>query len=365
MKKIKIKLLMISSSSNLGGGTKNMFDLGQNLNNDFKVFYALPKNINFQNCLNSHNHIQISERKLNIIDIFRLINFVKYNSIDIIHAHGKGAGLIARLVIIFHRIPLIYTFHGIHLKCHSFFSRLTYICYEYILGRFDSEKVLVSKSEKIYAQESNIYLGKKYQVICNGVNDMKIKDFQTNNYVNINNLKTKSIKVISICRFVYQKNIEEILQIAQKIPDLNFLIIGNGPLFIKIRNIISEKTIKNVFLLGEKKNIFKYLYSSDIYLSTSLYEGLPISILEAMSIGLPIVASRVMGNCDTIVNGESGFLYELKDIDNAVYFLNKLLKSKNLRMQFGKAGFIRQRKIFSRETMINKYIDLYKKFFKY
>ena len=53
-------------------------------------------------------------------------------------------------------------------------------------------------------------------------------------------------------------------------------------------------------MLGQKNDIFKYLYASKIYLSTSFYEGLSISILEAMSIGLPIIASRVVGNVDAI-----------------------------------------------------------------
>ena len=92
--KNKINLLMISSSSSLGGGTKHMFMLGENLNDDFQIFYAIPRNDNFVNYLNPFNHIEITERKINFRDIMSLINFAKLNKIDIIHAHGKGAGLI-------------------------------------------------------------------------------------------------------------------------------------------------------------------------------------------------------------------------------------------------------------------------------
>ena len=110
-----------------------------------------------------------------------------------------------------------------------------------------------------------------------------------------------------------KKIVKEIIEIASNLSYFKFYIIGKGPLLKEIENLILKKNINNVFLLGEQKNIFNYLYSSDIYLSTSLYEGLPISILEAMSIGLPIVASNVIGNCDTIENGKSGFLYQLND----------------------------------------------------
>ena len=62
-----------------------------------------------------------------------------------------------------------------------------------------------------------------------------------------------------------------------------------------------------------KKNVFEHFYYSDIYLSTSLYEGLPLSILEAMSIGLPIIESNLVGNLDTVENWFTGYLYDLND----------------------------------------------------
>ena len=90
--KKKINILMISSSSSLGGGTKHMFLLGSNLSRQFKIFYAIPQNSNFIKYLNSENHIEISERRLSLKDIIKLKKFIKLKSIDIIHSHGKGRG---------------------------------------------------------------------------------------------------------------------------------------------------------------------------------------------------------------------------------------------------------------------------------
>ncbi len=353
----RINLLMISSSSTLGGGTKHMFDLGKKLNYEFKVFYAIPKNNNFQNFLSSSNHIFICEREINFVDIINLREFIYANSIDIIHSHGKGAGVLGRILRIFVKKPLVYTFHGIHLKCHSCLIRLIYKIYEFSLGWIDSVKVLVSKSEKNYAIKNNVYIGNKSVIINNGVLNKQIKEYKlfTKQLENLNRTN-----VISICRFVSQKNIEEILQIAQKLTNINFSIIGDGPLWKEINALLKSKKLNNVYLLGEKKNIFKYLYSADIYLSTSLYEGLPISILEAMSIGIPILASNVTGNCDTIEHGKSGFLYELHDIEMAKKYLLKLADNESLRIGIGYNAFNRQRKRFSMDLMINKYRNLYR-----
>ena len=357
--KKKINLLMISSSSSLGGGTKHMFMLGENLSSDYKIFYAIPNNKNFHKYLTQENHLAIAERKLEIRDIKNLRRFIRSNSIDIIHAHGKGAGVIARIACVFSKKPLIYTFHGIHLRCHNRLKNFIYIAYEYLFGWIDSNKILVSKSEKLYAKRSNIFLGNNSIVINNGVNEMPIKDSENKKDFTNNVYNFSKINVISICRFVVQKNIQDILEIACLLSDINFYIVGNGPLFREINNLIFKKDLKNVFLLGEKNDIFNYLYSSDIYLSTSLYEGLPLSILEAMSIGIPIVASNVRGNCDTIVNNKSGFLYEINNLNDAAYYIEKLAKNKKLREKIGNSAFYRQRRIFSKAKMIRSYDYLY------
>lgn len=360
MKKQLKKILMISSTSKLGGGTKNMFILGENIKSDYKVFYAIPKSNDFSNYLNAENHFPIVERKVNFFEILKLRKFIQLQSIDIIHAHGKGAGLIARLSTIFQNKKIIYTFHGIHLKCHNMFSRIIYIFYEFIMGRLDTHKVFVSKSERDYAKFSKIFIGRNSSIISNGMEVKNIKKYHKKNK-KIRNDVFSNLSIISICRFVDQKNIKEFIQIAGKLKKYNFILIGNGPKWNDIKNYITNKNLKNIYLMGTKKNVFSFLRKSDIYLSTSLYEGLPISIIEAMSIGLPIIASDVTGNCDAVIHGKSGYLYKLGEVDMAVNYLKKLLNNDELRMKLGKNSHNIQRNIFSLEKMINQYLDLYEK----
>ena len=180
----------------------------------------------------------------------------------------------------------------------------------------------------------------------------------------INNQKIKNsffskINVISVCRLVKQKNVYEILNIASILPEINFKVIGDGPLFKEIFNFLEKKKIKNLTLLGYKSNLFDYLYKSSIFLSTSLYEGLPNTILEAMSVGLPIVATNVVGNIDTFEHNKSGYFYTLGDIKSAAKFIRKLANNNELRENFGNASFKRQREVFS----LNKMKDSYEKFY--
>ena len=355
----KIKLLMISSNADLGGGPKQMFSLGTNLHDNFEVFYALPKNNNYLLYLDSKNYVEISERKINIKDVFNLIRFIQKNNIQIIHAHGKGAGVLSRITNLFLQKKLIYTFHGIHIKCHSFFTNCIYLIYENVFGRFDSHKIFVGESEKLYAKRSNVFFSNNTSVINNGVENKLLKEKKTYLGNSQDKKNIPRINVISVCRFVEQKNIKDILKIAKRIPEIDFKIVGYGKLWKDIKQLILELDIENVQLIGMQKNVFKYLYYADVFLSTSLYEGLPLSILEAMSVGLPIIASDVVGNQDTIENGISGYLYDLKDLSIPIKYLRELALNEKLRNLMGHNSFKRQRKFFSKQKMISKYENLY------
>ncbi|WP_288255658.1 glycosyltransferase [uncultured Prochlorococcus sp.] len=354
---------MISSTADIGGGPKQMFTLGENLNSCFNVFYALPKKNSYSNFLNLGNHIEISERKINPKDILNLIKFISINKIDIIHAHGKGAGVLSRITNLFLYKKLVYTFHGIHIECHSYLSNFIYLIYENFFGRIDNHRIFVAESEKLYAKKSKIFFSNNVSVINNGVENKFIKEKKTflNKHNKLKNIP--KINIISVCRFVKQKNIKDIINIAKEIPEVDFQIIGYGRLWKDIEERIVNLAIKNVKLIGMKKNVFEYLYYADVYLSTSLYEGLPLSILEAMSVGLPVIASNVVGNIDTVENGISGYLYDLKDLSIAVKYIKKLAKDEELRYSMGYNSFKRQRKFFSKEKMILKYENLYKRIY--
>ena len=358
----KTKILLISASGKTGGGPAHIYLLKEILKDEFDFYLAMPfVNPEIKN-YNNKKYLDITERRISLIDIIRLIKFSRKNSIDIIHAHGKGAGLIARIIKIFLRKPLIYTFHGIHTNCLTRLNRFLYILYENITGWLDDEKVFVSVSERMQTKYLKIFIGKENCIINNSTKEMfrtKINEEKNNLKIGIYNNKKN---IISICRLVDQKNIFEIFNIAENLQIYNFIVLGDGYLLEKAKTYLKNNDIKNVFLLGNKTDIFKYLYSSDLFLSTSLYEGHPISILEAMSIGLPIVASKVTGNVDTITNNSSGFFYRLGDIKQATYLIEKILKNNELKLQLSNNSFFTHRKLFTTSKMKKSYISLYKKY---
>ena len=208
----KTKILLISSSGKTGGGPTHIFLLRELLEDKFDFFLAMPSFNSKSTQFDSEKYLEIAERKILIMDIIKLILFSRKNSIDIIHAHGKGAGLIARIIKIFLNKPLIYTFHGVHTACLNRFNKFLYIVYENLTGWLDDEKVFVSLSEKLQAINLKILIGKKNCIINNCTKKMfknKFKKEKNNLKIGI---KNKKKNIISICRLVDQKNIFEIFE---------------------------------------------------------------------------------------------------------------------------------------------------------
>ena len=358
----KPKVLLISASGKSGGGPSHIFLLKDILNEEYDFYLAMPKIYPKNKNFNFKKYLEIAERKLLPIDILRLILFSKKNSIDIVHAHGKGAGIIARIIKIFINKPLIYTFHGIHTNCMHRLNKNLYILYENLTGWLDEEKVFVSLSEKIQAINLKIFIGKNNSIINNSTKKMhriNLEAKKNNLKIGITNQKKN---IISICRLVDQKNIFEIFKIAKKLKIYNFIVLGEGYLFNEAKNFLQSNNIQNVYLFGNKTDVFKYLYESDLFLSTSLYEGHPISVLEAMSIGLPIVASKVIGNIDTVKHNYSGFFYKLGDINEACNYIERIMQNSDLKLKISNNSFFSHRKLFTTSKMKNSYSLLYKKY---
>ncbi len=364
----RINVLMITSNG-VGGGPKQISSLCNSISNKINIFVACPRNNKlkiYKKNFSKANIVFIKERKISLKDIYNLCIFIRKNSINIIHSHGKGASLIGRILATLFNIKHIYTFHGIHLVFHNFLYKKLFILYENLFGLIDSHKIFVSDSEKFCALKKGFIINDNHSVILNGVDVNKEIIDQKKIKKKIRsklNIKTNEIIVITVCRLVNQKNIFELLEIAKISGKIKFLILGDGDLKNKIMEKVKSDNIDNVFLLGNKEEITNYLISSDIFISTSIYEGLPFSVLEAMAWKLPVILSKVTGNIDTIENNISGCFYDLGRIIQASKIIQDLSVSKKKRNLIGENAYLRIKKKFNLKNMALMHENLYFKVF--
>ena len=172
------------------------------------------------------------------------------------------------------------------------------------------------------------------------------------------------MRIINVARLDAQKNQKRLIDafhiVLGKFPDIELILVGEGDLREELEKQVLEKGLKDsVFFEGMQEDIPGYLYESDIFCLSSDYEGMPMTLIEAMASGLPIVSTAVGGITDMLQNERSALLTKLSTKEMADALI-RLLEDESLRMKLGKNPS-RDVKQFSHTYMARRYISLYKK----
>ncbi len=365
------RILLITLRADIGGGPRHVDSIYQNLQKTFDIFIASPVEnpfgIKWNNQLAESNHfLKLPHRKFLIKDFLIFVSFVKGKKINIIHAHGRGAGIYARLLKIFlPKLKVIYTLHGFLIESFPFWRKQVAIFIERFLNLFTTIFVNISKNERALCVKNKIYGEEKSVVIYNGIMD---EFFEGNNKNVIREklgLPQDKFIAISITRFDPIKNVKAFVQIADLLKtedSIFFVLIGDGEEMENIKALIKENHLKNILLTGFVNKPIDYLMSSDIYLSTSISEGLPYSVIEALMCGKPVIASNVIGNNELVFEEYNGFLFELSALSNAADKILRLKNDFNLYKSLSANSRKRYIDYFTEDKMILQLKSLYERF---
>jgi glycosyltransferase involved in cell wall biosynthesis len=150
--------------------------------------------------------------------------------------------------------------------------------------------------------------------------------------------------------------------VVKQVPDARFVIAGEGELRATLERQIKDKHLeKHVFLAGFRPDILSVHKAFDVFVMSSVTEGLGTSLLDAMACGRPIVATTAGGMPEVVADGETGILVPPRDADALAAGIVRLLKDATLRARMGAAGERRVRKFFSAERMVQDTLELYKR----
>lgn len=241
--------------------------------------------------------------------LFEIKNIIKDEKPDIVHCHSSKAGLLTRVAINTKKIKTFYTPHGYSflMKDSSKLKRIIYKAIEKVGSMNRSTIVACSKGE----YEESIKLTKRATYVSNGVNLKHLKKYIPEDIKDIDN---ENLTIVTTGRVSYQKNPMLFNKIAEKFTNIKFIWVGTGELE---KELISP----NIEVTGwkNKKELMQILNESDVFILPSLWEGLPISLLEAMALKKPCIVSNVIGNKDVIINEKNGFVCnELEDFENVI-----------------------------------------------
>ncbi|MDO9181454.1 MAG: glycosyltransferase [Bacteriovorax sp.] len=297
-----MNLLMITVRTDLGGGPKHILDLIKVLKTTKRNFYlASPLTLPFGPLLKSEfkDHFELPSRSFNFIVFLNLLKFVKKHQIGIVHSHGRGAGVYARLLYFF-GIKVVHTFHGIH-QDKSITGRIKFL-FDFLSSPFVDHYIYCSIDEKLIGEKLHLTFKRKYSVINNGIS--------LNNFQCFDESDRPVLTMGVMARNDYQKGLDilfkNLLFLVEKKIHFKFLIAGIGKNEIIIPNELSNI----VMVQGQFDNPVKFLSQLDLYVSHSRWEGLPLSVLEAMALKIPCLLSNVTGHHYFIEN-QVAFGFEL------------------------------------------------------
>ena len=285
--------------------------------------------------------------------IIKLYEVFKYERPDVVHTHRHVLQYVVPAAIMAGVKRRVHTVHNVANKeVGPFAQRINSFFYH-----FNTVTPVALSSE---IQETIIkrygLIKRNVPVIFNGINLQKciVKDSYE--------IKGR-ISILHIGRFSEQKNHIELLKgfrrFNKQYTDSELVLIGDGERRSEIESFIIENGMEtSVHLLGLQSKVYEYLNAADVFILPSLYEGVPMTLIEAMASGLPIIASNVGGIPDMLNNGTNAILIkpESKDIYKA---LVEMTGSMNLRKKYGEAAYLRS-KYFSSEVMAKKYIEVYR-----
>lgn len=360
-----LRVLEITVRADHGGGPRHLEILMRGCQADVRFFVACPEEEPYCSRFVSITHQQvfaIPHRALRVGALLRLASCVRLHAIQLIHSHGRGAGVYARLLTMLTGVPWVHTPHGAQggdrVVNRAWYNGL----FENLTSGPMRHVIFVSEDERIAATGSRLWQRVPYSVIRNGVLEKNDRD---RDLVRVRvradlALDRDDFVVATISRFNYQKNMDDAYRIACAMPDVTFLWLGDGPDRGEIMAKARARDCNNIRFIQQADSSDGILAAADAYLSTSRWEGLPLSVLEAMAMRLPVVLSDVVGHRDIIRDDEVGVTFPLHDIDVAIKTLRMLKTNLALRLSWGINARALQSRDYSSVRMCRDIISVYR-----
>ncbi len=292
----------------------------------------------------------------------RLRRLLQAENIDIVHTHNFSAWLYAVLATLgLKRVKIVHTEH-------SFVEgnkRRRYLA-ERFCAQLTGHTVAVSQDVKQKMVEQCGIRPSRIEVVTNGIDTERFAPSRTlrDSARSSLGLSETQFLIGTVGRLVPVKDhaclIRAFADLHLTDPETRLLLVGDGPeMGALVRDIEQAGLNDSVILAGDRRDVPALLAALDLYVVSSLSEGFSISILEAMSCGLALVATEVGGNAEIISEDENGLLVPPADPTSLSAAMLKLLRDNRLRNEIGARNRQKIEQGFSMQTMLDRYLEFY------
>ena len=298
---------------------------------------------------------------------FELRALLKKMKPEVVHTHSSKAGILGRLAAASAGVPVIvHTFHGFGFHpAQSALKRNFFILLEKFCARFCDALIFVSSSNMETARAAGIGSPEKYRLIRSGVKlgAYPAKIDRAAKRASLG-LRLENVVILSIGNAKPQKNpghfLEAAARLAPRHPEARFIFAGGGEQLDDLRaGALARGLGGTCQFLGWREDSAELLAASDIFALTSLWEGLPRSLVEAFKTGLPAVCYSTDGVADILADGANGFRLPPGDLNAFCAALDRLLGDAALRAGMARAAAATDLSGFDIDLMVRQQEELY------
>jgi L-malate glycosyltransferase len=307
-------------------------------------------------CFSARNNIGL------MMNIPGIIKYIRENNIQIVHAHLPWAGIVARIIGVLTKVKIVYTEHNKQERYH-FLTRFVNL----LTMNWQSQVIGVSEDVAVSIRKWKPQLKVGLKVVLNGVNQNRFKPgvFLRSDVRNELGILDSDFVILTIAVFRFQKRLDVWLENAHrilgKVDGAHFIIVGQGPLEKSLRDKVKLLGIEaKVHFVGQQKEVRPYLATCDIYMMSSIFEGLPIALLEAMASSCAVVSTDAGGIKEVINDGVNGYLCPVDKPEMLSDLALALMFDPKKRGEFGLRARERILEKFSMKSMVLQLEETYR-----
>jgi L-malate glycosyltransferase len=297
--------------------------------------------------------------------VLRLARCLRRFRVDVLHTHQYGPFLYGALARLFARnTPLVFTEHG---RDFPDYRRPKRVLANRILLKRHDRVVAVGQWVRRALVQHEGFAPERVDVIRNGVDSRlftcgRSSRDEIRGQLGVTPDETLVVQVARLNRLKDHPTAIKAMELV-RLQDsaVRLAIVGDGEERTALEQMINSRSLGSaVSLLGLRTDISRLLSAADIFLLTSISEGIPLTLLEAMLSRLPSICTSVGGIPEVIIDGETGFLAGASDAYSVAARIAQLARSRETRRAFGEAGYRRAVTLFSAEQMLAEYRALYR-----
>ena len=297
--------------------------------------------------------------RLSPLAVLTLVRLIRRRDVRLVHSHGKGAGLHARLAARVTGVPAVHTLHGLHYERYPAPARAAYLVLERRLSRWTRAVINVSRAQETEGLALGLFTRAQSRVILNGVDVARLIDraLERDEARAALGLPLDVAVVGTAARFDAVKRLDVLLHAMAALPSATLVLIGDGSEAPALRALAARLGIAGrVRFAGALVDAVRLFRAFDVFAAPSSKEGLPLAVIEAMALGVAVVASDIpahreaLGPGAVLVKGDHAALARR---------IGELLSDEALRVRLGAESRTRARSELDARAMVNALDALY------